>query len=272
MDSREELRQIRLELQQLKSAIPPLPSPAQLYDGIVKQCWDNHEHTQTARRLEDHVHQISCPEKILSISTKDVDLLDMQLEHLRLQFLFSRAHLRTLFTLPPLLIARKRMSKAFWSTLMNQKQEVKKGVPLLMDLPTLETIISDQLQNIATMKAKVQEVRTETQRIEESERRSFEEEMREWARQTNQALAELKLEKSSATTHEEEIIKNNSMYMEAIDTDDGEEAEDIDGNRVDDGEEKNREKQEPAREQECPAQGNEERRHIEDEIRCLRQS
>ncbi|VDL80771.1 unnamed protein product [Nippostrongylus brasiliensis] len=110
---------------------------------------------------------------LLEISTKDVDLLDMQLEHLRMQFLFSKAHLRALFTLPPLLIVRKRMSKAFWSTLMNQKQEVKKDVPLLMDLSTLGTIIADQLQNIAAMKAKVQEIRTETQRIEKSEKKKF---------------------------------------------------------------------------------------------------
>ncbi|WKX88527.1 hypothetical protein Q1695_008286 [Nippostrongylus brasiliensis] len=109
MDSHEQLRELQRELRQLKQAIPPLPEPQQLYDRIVQQCHDNHEYTETTTQLEQRLRhlQSTCDSDNF---LHDIDFLDLQVEHLRLQFVYSRSQLRILFSLPPLLIAMKKVS------------------------------------------------------------------------------------------------------------------------------------------------------------------
>lgn len=142
---KKQLKDVKRDLRRLQNAIPALPSPQQLYDRIVTQCLDNYACTLAVTTLEEKLRKLRFSRRSRVERLYEIELLDLRATHLRLQFLFSRSQLRTLLSLPALLIAMKQMSKKFWSTLMHQEQEIDENQPLLMDLNEIEVVITDHL-------------------------------------------------------------------------------------------------------------------------------
>ncbi|VDO27364.1 unnamed protein product [Haemonchus placei] len=65
---------------------------------------------------------------------------------MRLEFLFVRCQIRTLTTVPPLLIARGTLSAATWNAWMEKEQLNSDEDPLVMDHNIIEAAVADQLQ------------------------------------------------------------------------------------------------------------------------------
>lgn len=118
------------------------------------------------------------PTKPLQERLHEVELLDLEIDHLRLQFLFCRSQLRTLFSIPPLLIATQQMSKEFWATLMRQPQEIEEGKSLLMDLPLIEEVVADHIQMLGSLRSTLSDLRIELHSEQEKEILGFETEIR----------------------------------------------------------------------------------------------
>ncbi|VDO95375.1 unnamed protein product [Heligmosomoides polygyrus] len=238
---RQQLRQTRRNLRQLQRAIPPLPEPQQLYDKIVSQCFDHYTCTQAVSSLEETVRRLRLPTKPFRERLHEIELSDLQIDRLRLKFLFCRAQLRTLYAIPPLLIATQQMSSEFWATLMSQPQEISEGKPLLMDLQLIEEIVTDHLQMLGTLHSTLNDLHTELQNEKDREILGFEKEMRAKLDQLHQLTMDSRnsiireLQAINTTPddrfqgkhhargegipgiqNESDVIEDNASYMEGV--------------------------------------------------------
>ncbi|VDL78270.1 unnamed protein product [Nippostrongylus brasiliensis] len=125
--------------------------------------------------------------------------------------------LRTLFSLPTLLIALKEMSPSFWSSLMEQplRHEDK---PVLTRLEDIENVITDHLQTLSDLRSTLRDIRVKLQIEQEEETTMFEEEMRQKLSHIEDLLKDQNLrtegEMIPEKDNEKKIILDNAEYLE----------------------------------------------------------
>ncbi|KAK6040166.1 hypothetical protein COOONC_22329 [Cooperia oncophora] len=177
MDLERQLRAARQELQDLKQALPPLPSAIELHDEIVQHCLDFHDCTQSVRTLENRVKQLRISREPLISRIHEAEYLELKSDHFLLRLLSLVTQLRTLFDLSAILLATKRATDEEWSALMNAPHKTSTDEPLVVKLSTIEDITNDQFHNIVKIQAAVRDLRRSYKYEERQDRISFEEEV-----------------------------------------------------------------------------------------------
>ncbi|KIH61553.1 hypothetical protein ANCDUO_08175 [Ancylostoma duodenale] len=205
-----QLRETQEELRQLQRAILPLPEPQQLYEKIVSQCFGNYACTAAVTRFEDRVRRLRFADIDYHERYHALELLDHEVDHLRSQILFCRSQLRTLFSLPPLLIAMKKISKECWKTLIRQTPEVAEDKPLLMDPETIEAVITDHLQTLGELRSMLKDIRAEV----DNEKDKADGPSKENAMQREPA--ERCEQEEVRREDENDIIQENTNFMEGV--------------------------------------------------------
>ncbi|VDL68169.1 unnamed protein product, partial [Nippostrongylus brasiliensis] len=125
--------------------------------------------------------------------------------------------LRTLFSLPTLLIALREMSPSFWSSLMEQplRHEDK---PVLTRLEDIENVITDHLQTLSDLRSTLRDIRVKLQIEQEEETTMFEEEMRQKLSHIEELLKDQNLrtegEMIPEKDNEKKIILDDAEYLE----------------------------------------------------------
>ncbi|KAK6017163.1 hypothetical protein OSTOST_17350, partial [Ostertagia ostertagi] len=214
-----ELHQTKRGLERLQRAIPPLPQPQKLYDKIVSLCFDHHSCTEAVTSLEKKVRRLSLSSKPFKERLLEIDSFVLEVDNLRLQFLYCRSQLRTLYSVPPLLIALDKMSREFWESLMNQPQEVDGDEPLLMDLKLIENVTSDHLETLCTLRSDLNNFRKEAENMEGEDVLSFEKEVHNQLARLGQQILDSKdsiIEALEAKNNspDQSQPKHNSAYQQ----------------------------------------------------------
>ncbi|KAK6024797.1 hypothetical protein OSTOST_09328 [Ostertagia ostertagi] len=112
----------------------------------------------------DNVSHLGPPkERIL-----ETDSLVLEVDNLRLQFLYCRSQLRTLHAIP-LLNVMDKMSRDNWESLMNRSQEWRK-----FD----ENVTSDHLETLSTLRSNLNNFRMEAENVKEEDVVNSEKEFR----------------------------------------------------------------------------------------------
>ncbi|RCN46846.1 hypothetical protein ANCCAN_07165 [Ancylostoma caninum] len=211
-----QLREAQEELRQLQKAIPPLPEPQQLCEKIASQYFDNYACTTAVTRLEDRVRRLRFADIAYHQRSHALELLDHEVD--RLQFLFCRSQLRTLFSLPPLLIAMKKISKECWKTMMCQTPEVAENEPLLMDPETIEVVITDHLKTLEELRSMLKDIRAEVDNEKDKARQSFEREDAVVSAMQSKP-AERREREQVRREDENDIIQENVNFIEGVNDD-----------------------------------------------------
>ncbi|KIH56241.1 hypothetical protein ANCDUO_13578 [Ancylostoma duodenale] len=96
-----------------------------LYDRVILKCKEFRECTLAMTNLETRIKQLRLSKATWSEWSEryqQLQLLEITADKIRVEFLFVRTQLRTLFALPPLMIALKKMKPLVWDTLIETPQ------------------------------------------------------------------------------------------------------------------------------------------------------
>ncbi|VDO75684.1 unnamed protein product [Haemonchus placei] len=183
-DTEEELAQVRRELDQktqelrdLRRALP-LPNPERLYHNIMDLCYEFHACTIRTNDLDNRIKSLRHSANNNENRLHDVTLLELSVEKLRIEILFIRSQLRTLFTGPALLCAAKIITMDIWRTWMDRPHRNEEGNPLLVQPEEIETVASDQLQQLDRNRQVLVEIRTSMMETDQQDTREFQNQMR----------------------------------------------------------------------------------------------
>ncbi|KAK6056445.1 hypothetical protein COOONC_06050 [Cooperia oncophora] len=139
----------RLKIRDLCRAVPSLPKPEQVYDKIVACCREFHECTRRMSSLDQRIRNLRTSTTHSTDWTErfhELELTEVLCDRMRLEFLLVRCQMRTLFSVPPLLVATGEEPQAIWKTWMPKEQLSDEDDPLLIEPDILEAAIADQLQ------------------------------------------------------------------------------------------------------------------------------
>nr|CDJ91662.1 hypothetical protein HCOI_01327900 [Haemonchus contortus] len=145
-DCKKALNEEKQKLRRIRRAIPSLPEPEQLYNSIVARCHEFYECTKRFTQLSKRIRNVHSSTADWKERLHELELLEVTCERMRLEFLFVRCQIRTLTTVPPLLIARGTLSAATWNAWMEKEQLNSDEDLLVMDPNIIEAAVADQLQ------------------------------------------------------------------------------------------------------------------------------
>ncbi|KAK6044406.1 hypothetical protein COOONC_18089 [Cooperia oncophora] len=175
MDKRYE--SLKRELKCLKSALPPLPSPDELYDDIVSSCKNVMQNAEVFDKLRRDLSVFHDPLSSFHDLERDVTILELKAENVKTRFQFLLKHLRLLYSTVPLMIATKKTSSRAWQSRMETPQEyvTQKGKrkALRTDQSDIERILKDQLQGIEEFFTTLRQLRSECLTEERNQQRSL---------------------------------------------------------------------------------------------------
>uniref|UniRef100_W6NDX6 CCHC-type domain-containing protein n=1 Tax=Haemonchus contortus TaxID=6289 RepID=W6NDX6_HAECO len=174
---RRELDQKTQELRDLRRALP-LPNPEKLYHNIMDLCYEFHTCTTRTSDLDNRIKSLRHSANNNEIRLHDVSLLGLPLEKLRIEILFIRSQLRTLFTGSALLCAAKIITMDIWRTWMDRPHRNEGGNPLLVQPEKVETVASDQLQQLDRNRQVLVEIRASMMETDQQDTREFQNQMR----------------------------------------------------------------------------------------------
>ncbi|KAK5975447.1 hypothetical protein GCK32_013040 [Trichostrongylus colubriformis] len=231
MEYKRKLREAEEQLKELQYAIPPLPAPAKLCDHIINYCCEFRNCMQMTAALETQLGKLRMvADSSFGNQIHEAELLELQCENLRLRMVFVRGQLRTLFLIPPLLIAQKRLRETEWEALMESAGNSDGGEQLLTDRDEIERVATDQLQALSGMQTTLRNIRQALQGQQRGIKDTFEQEMRDSVTHIQSAIFEVKetilavqarlAAEGSTEQKERSIIGSNALFMEELQTDD----------------------------------------------------
>ncbi|VDL86044.1 unnamed protein product [Nippostrongylus brasiliensis] len=131
--------------ERLRDALPPIPSPTELYKKIVQACKRFHSLASSVSDFKRRVYKLCSAKDDCEKRWAELQIVETLRELKRSEFALIRLQLRQLFAVPPILIATGKMSAAQWNTIITTPQFDIKGDPLLMNHARIEMAIEDQL-------------------------------------------------------------------------------------------------------------------------------
>ncbi|KAK6031603.1 hypothetical protein OSTOST_02240 [Ostertagia ostertagi] len=242
---RSELHNVKSKLQKLKNSLPAFPSPEILYHKIVETVRD----VMFCIGILDNIHKDVC--LVDNPSEEDgadwearVQILEAKTENCEMQFCLLRLTLRTLYAIPPVLIATNEISESAWEAMMTQPQSYyreDKKYPLPIELDVVENIIQDQLKSAKDVLGSLRAMRSKLLEDERLSRKHLEETVLETMKSIESKLQELKEASEKANQNpsseegeadapwhqEQEAIRANADYMEGLIVDDEESLEEL---------------------------------------------
>ncbi|CAJ0588690.1 unnamed protein product [Cylicocyclus nassatus] len=164
---------LRRELRKLKEAIPPLPSPAKLYDQIIEASTMIMITTEIFDQLKEDSSLFYMSNAPYGELERDTQIFELRTGNCKMRLEFLR-RLRLLFSKVPVLIATKAMNENAWNARMERPQYYisrdGQRKPLLTDANLLELIINDHLRFIDEFYMTIQQTRAECLTRERAER------------------------------------------------------------------------------------------------------
>ncbi|WKY03821.1 hypothetical protein Q1695_005071 [Nippostrongylus brasiliensis] len=272
----QQLHEAERRYQKLKNAIPKLPSPEKLYDEIISLCIEHRSIILTISSIESSVKSFIVAQGAQMERLSELERLEFRCANIRLQLLFNRSQLRTLFSVPPILIALGQISKQGWHNLLDQPQMFQ-GKMLVVDQEIIESITTDQLVAIGSMQLQLQEQRLQLEKEKNEEFCLFEEHVKNTLTHLHKLSTESKdaiatvlqaIDKLATTQdREKEIIENNAECLEGIDSMD--EGQNTENNTEDEPATDQSERSSPRKDSNHPP---DRREQLESEIRKTKQS
>ncbi|KAL6742206.1 hypothetical protein Aduo_015378 [Ancylostoma duodenale] len=178
-DLQNELRHAKKTLKDLRDAIPPLPEVDDLYDRVTLKCKEFRECTLAMTNLETRIKQLRLSKATWSERYQQLQLLEITVDKIRVEFLFVRTQLRTLFALPPLMIALKKMKPHVWDTLIETPQVDEHDKPIITEQKTIEKVTADQLQVLEGYRSILATIRSSLNEEKKEDESRFEDDMRQ---------------------------------------------------------------------------------------------
>ncbi|KAK5977112.1 hypothetical protein GCK32_012485, partial [Trichostrongylus colubriformis] len=121
-DYKNALKEEKQKLRKLRRAIPPLPEPEKLYESIVGRCREFYECTKRLTDLNTRIRSLQTSSADWAARFHELELIEATVDRMRIEFLFVRSQIRTLFSVPPLLIAKNTVSENIWNAMMEREQ------------------------------------------------------------------------------------------------------------------------------------------------------
>ncbi|VDK40164.1 unnamed protein product [Cylicostephanus goldi] len=187
---------LRRELRKLKSALPPLPSPAKLYDDIIEastMVMITIEIFDQLKEDSSFFHVSNAPYGELE---RDTQLFELRTDNCKLRLEFLRQRLRLLFSTVPVLIATKAMNENAWKARMERPQHFisrdGRRKPLLTDANQLEIIINDQIRCMDEFFTTIEQTRAACLTQERMERDTMDVRMYNAMQSIQQTMVEIK--------------------------------------------------------------------------------
>ncbi|XGW33998.1 hypothetical protein V3C99_018052 [Haemonchus contortus] len=123
-DYKKALNEEKQKLRKIRRAIPSLPEPEHLYNSIVARCHEFYECTKRFTQLSKRIRNVHSSRADWKERLHELELLEITCERMRLEFLFVRCQIRTLTSVPQLLIARGTLSAATWNAWMEKEEQL----------------------------------------------------------------------------------------------------------------------------------------------------
>ncbi|KAK5967135.1 hypothetical protein GCK32_021621 [Trichostrongylus colubriformis] len=235
----DENRSPKRELKRIKSALPPLPSPAELYDDIVINCQHVMHIVELVDSLKLDVRVFNDRSLPFRESERDARILELKTENCKVRLQFHLKHLRLLYSTVPLLIATKAVSAQAWQAKMELPQAYTsrsgERKTLLIDQMAMERILKDQLRGIEEFFNTLRQLRTDCLTRERAQQQSMHSKILNAIQSIDDSMAEMrsnveqiasgqKRETPSMVSvaieakpeGEEAIIAANAEFMEAV--------------------------------------------------------
>ncbi|VDL63614.1 unnamed protein product [Nippostrongylus brasiliensis] len=211
----EELRRLRERHDKLMKALPRLPEPPQLIQKIVEACRETMYYCAILDQIHDDIPQISQSKHNWAELERDAQILEYRAENCEIRFLYLRQTLRTLYAIPPILIATSKISKRSWDHMMHIPQSYYDNEgrqhKLVIEQDTVETIIADQLTAVKDLFTTLRNLRTSLLNEERAQKTS-------WDQKIEQSVSALGHSVSTLSEKLEDIAKNCIEMKNAIPT------------------------------------------------------
>ncbi|KAL6734769.1 hypothetical protein Aduo_005271 [Ancylostoma duodenale] len=153
-----------------------------LYDRVILKCKEFRECTLAMTNLETRIKQLRLSKATWSEWSEryqQPQLLEITVDKIRVEFLFVRTQLRTLFALPPLMIALKKMKPLVWDTLIETPQLDEHDKPTITEQKTIEKVTADQLEVLGGYRSILAAIRSSLNEEKNDEESRFEDDMRQ---------------------------------------------------------------------------------------------
>ncbi|KAK6038333.1 hypothetical protein COOONC_24162 [Cooperia oncophora] len=184
------LRRAESQLRAIKRALPPLPTADELYEKIVNYCLEFYDCTREVSPLEQSFNNLRISHEPLDSRIHTAQHLESRAHLLQLRLVFVRTQLRTLFTLPPVMVAMDQMKEEEWDTLINRRHKTIHNESFVVRLDVIATAAADQLQAISSLLSALSSVRSAYQDEKKEEDKTFREEILSTMRHNHQILVE----------------------------------------------------------------------------------
>ncbi|KAK5981067.1 hypothetical protein GCK32_020987 [Trichostrongylus colubriformis] len=234
-----ELRRAKLELKRLKAAIPPLPTPEDLYNDIVHSHTEVMYLTELIDNVKSDITFFFDSNESWKVLERDARIKELSVENYNLRLRLLRKHLSLLFSTIPIMIAKKVTSAKAWQTQMLTQQyytnQSGAKVPLPMSQGDIGRIMNDYEETIQELFMKMKDIRSECLHHERNRQdvsnkricdsiQSLREEVSQLREELQQREDEpaKKMRKSSqenmdtSTISEQAKITDNAEFMETV--------------------------------------------------------
>ncbi|XGW34754.1 hypothetical protein V3C99_018627 [Haemonchus contortus] len=161
MDDVTNVERLRYDYRRLRSAIGPIPSPAEVYDQIVLECINFHSSRRSLLSLTNNLQNLYSGALSRTEFFQTHQHLKHSMEKLHLRLLLVRTHLRTLWNYPPLFFATNVLQPFEWEQQMDMVHVANDGAELSLFPEEVEPLISDSLDAIGENLAKLRDLRDE---------------------------------------------------------------------------------------------------------------
>ncbi|KAK6030989.1 zinc knuckle [Ostertagia ostertagi] len=163
----------RRKYRRLRQAIPQLPKPTQLYKKIVQSCRHLHDTTASTRTLLSRIENLRNSQEDWKERLAELQIVETLREKTVMEFMLIRTELRTLFSIPPLLMALDGVSESNWRAIISQPQYDHQGNTILTRQSAIEAVIEDQLRVLDEGQAHLNEYRSLLQKEDRKESQQF---------------------------------------------------------------------------------------------------
>ncbi|VDO66271.1 unnamed protein product [Haemonchus placei] len=147
--------ELQRKYERLLHAIPPLPTPTQLYKKIVATCRYLHETLRNMTTLTERIANLRRSGEVWKECIAELQIIETLKEKQELEFIFIRITQSAITHL----IATGAISESNWRVIITQPLYDDRENYILMKQSTIETVIEDQLKILSEQQSLLNDFR-----------------------------------------------------------------------------------------------------------------
>lgn len=167
-------RQDRIQLERLRNALQLLPDTTKLRDQIeLNACHLNN----VSSSLSSFIHQVRAlvsSKESWSQRTQQTRFLALMCDKIKVELLYIQTQLRTLFTLPPILVAMGSTTADLWDEIITSPAYDDNDRPMCLKKDLLDRRITEDLKSLEDHRSTLERCREEAFLGNREERETFE--------------------------------------------------------------------------------------------------